>query len=129
MAFGNCITQTATALKTIEARNEQSAREEVQTLIDEWQPDALIIGLPYNLDGTESPMTEKAREFGSGLGARYDLPVDWVDERFTSAEASTMLRDQRRTGEKRRRIRSGEIDALAARLIAETWLRDQNKEQ
>jgi putative Holliday junction resolvase len=73
-------------------------------------------------------MTIRAREFGARLGDRYGLPIDWVDERLTSAEAGTMLREQRRTGEKRRRIQSGDIDALAARLIAESWLRDQDKE-
>ena len=96
----------------------------MQTLIDEWQPEALVIGLPYNLDGSESPMTIRATEFGSRLGAHHSLPIDWVDERLTSAEADTILREQRRTGEKRRRIRSGDIDALVARLIAESWLRD-----
>ena len=96
----------------------------MQTLIDEWQPEALVIGLPYNLDGSESPMTIRATEFGSRLGAHHSLPIDWVDERLTSAEADTILREQRRTGEKRRRIRSGDVDALAARLIAESWLRD-----
>jgi putative Holliday junction resolvase len=96
----------------------------VQILIDEWQPDTLVVGLPYNLDGSDSPMTLRATEFGSHLGAHHGLPVEWIDERLTSAEAATMLREQRRTGEKRRRIRGGEIDALAARLIAESWLRD-----
>jgi len=94
----------------------------VKILIGEWQPDTFVIGLPYNLDGSESPMTTRAREFGSRLETHYGLPIDWVDERLTSAEAGTMLREQRRTGDKRRRIRSGDIDALAARLIAESWL-------
>jgi putative Holliday junction resolvase len=98
----------------------------VQTLIDEWQPDTLVIGLPYNLDGSDSPTTVRAREFGAQLSTLYGLPIDWVDERLTSAEAKTMLREQRRSGEKRRRIRSGDIDALTARLIAESWLRDQD---
>ena len=96
----------------------------MQILINEWQPDTLVVGLPYNLDGSDSPITTRATEFGTRLGAHHGLPIDWVDERLTSAEANTMLREQRRTGEKRRRIRSGDIDALAARLIAESWLRD-----
>lgn len=124
VAFANRITQTATALKTLPARDGQPAHDDVQTLINEWQPDTLVVGLPYNLDGSDSPMTVRATEFGTRLGAHHGLPIDWVDERLTSAEADTMLREQRRTGEKRRRIRSGDIDALAARLIAENWLRD-----
>lgn len=97
---------------------------EVRELISEWRPDALVIGVPYNLDGSESSMTARAEEFGNRLGELYGLPIDKVDERLTSEEAAMMLREQRRTGDRRRRVRKGDIDSLAARLIAESWLRD-----
>ena len=84
-----------------------------------------MVGVPYNLDGSESPMTARATDFGKRLGEEFGLPVDTVDERLTSEEAGMMLREQRRMGQKGRRVRRGDIDSLAAQLIAESWLRDQ----
>ncbi len=92
-------------------------------LIREWEPEALVIGVPYNIDGTESRLTGLAVSFGLQLGERYELPVDQIDERLTSMEARMMLAEQRRTGRRRRKIRREDIDSLSAKLIAETWLR------
>ncbi len=75
------------------------------------------------MDGTESPMTTAAIEFGHRLAEEFALPVDEVDERLTSAEAAAILREQRRSGQRRRKVRRGDIDGLAAQLIADSWLR------
>jgi putative Holliday junction resolvase len=68
-------------------------------------------------------MATRALDFARGLSERYGLPIDTVDERLTSAEASLLLREQRQTGQRRRRVKKTDIDSLAAQLIAETWLR------
>ena len=125
VAFANRMTETATALTTLQARDGHPVPQELQSLIDEWQPDALVVGVPCNLDGSDSPMTSRAMDFGKALGEKHGLPVETVDERLTSEEASMMLREQRRTGERRRKVHREDIDSLAARLIAETWLRNQ----
>jgi len=123
VAFANRATETATPLKTLSARNGVPDEQDVQKLIHEWQPDTLAIGVPYNMDGSESKMADRAIEFGRIIGEQYGLPVDTVDERLTSAEANMMLREQRESGERRRRVRREDVDSLAARLIAESWLR------
>ena len=124
MAYANRLTGSAAALKTLQARDTEAVHHDIAALISEWGPDALVIGVPYNIDGSESRLTGLAVSFGLGLGERYGLPVDQVDERLTSMEARMMLTEQRRTGQKRRKIRREDIDSLSAKLIAEAWLRE-----
>ena len=68
-------------------------------------------------------MAAQAMAFAEHVGEQYGLPIETIDERLTSAEASMLLRDQRQTGQRRRRVKKEDIDSLSARLIAETWLR------
>lgn len=91
--------------------------------VREWTPARLLVGLPYNMDGSETVLTGACRAFGSELGRRFGLPVEFVDERLTSAAATADLREARRSGARTRRVRREDIDANAARLILETWLR------
>ncbi len=101
----------------------------VSNLVDEWKPEVLVVGLPYNEDGSEGPTSKRAREFAAELHARYQLPIEMVDERLTSAEAESILRAQRRAGLRKRRTRKQDIDRLAARLIGESWLRGAGKKE
>lgn len=123
MAFANRVTGRTVTLKTLPTRDTGAVDHDIAALIEEWKPDALVIGVPYNVDGTESRLTGLAVSFGLRLGKRFGLPVDQVDERLTSMEARMMLTEQRRTGQRRRKIRREDIDSLSAKLIAETWLR------
>ncbi len=125
MAFANRTTGSAIALKTLSTRDVEAVNHDIEALIEEWEPDALVIGVPYNIDGTDSRLTALALSFGLGLGKRHGLPVVQVDERLTSMEARMMLAEQRRTGQRRRKIRRKDIDSLSAKLIAETWLREE----
>ena len=124
MAFANRVTDSALTLKTLPTRDDEAVNHEIASMIREWEPGALVIGVPYNVDGTESRLTALAVAFGLRLGERYGLPVDQVDERLTSMEARMVLTDQRRSGQRRRKIRREDIDSLSAKLIAETWLRE-----
>lgn len=124
VAFANRATGTAAALRTLAAGDPAAIDRDIAALIDEWKPATIVIGVPYNVDGTDSRLTAPARAFGSGIGERYGLPVDEIDERLTSAEARMVLEEQRRSGQRRRKIRRKDVDSTAARLIAETWLRD-----
>ena len=69
-------------------------------------------------------MSSRALAFAKRLGDKYGLPIDTIDERLTSVEASMLLREKRRTGQRRRRVNKEDVDSLAAQLIAETWLHD-----
>jgi putative Holliday junction resolvase len=114
---------TASPLKTLLARSGEPNWNAMDELVREWQPGVLVVGLPLNVDGTESAMTARARRFIDALGKRFGLAVEMIDERYTSAEASTLLREQRRAGIMRRRVRPGDLDSMAAVLMAESWLR------
>lgn len=123
VAFANPLAGTAMELTTLPARAGAPEWRTVDKLVLDWEPDMLVVGVPYNMDDSESPMTARAREFAAQLSTRYGLPVETMDERLTSAEASMMLREQRRDGRRKRRVRRADVDRVAARLIAESWLR------
>jgi putative Holliday junction resolvase len=107
VAVGNGLTRSAQALSIINfaSSNERFAR--IQSLIEEWQPAALIVGLPKHPDGAAHEMTEAATRFGNQLHGRFHLPVHWVDERYTSVA-----------------VEQGD-DALAAALILEQYFSEQ----
>ena len=123
VAIGNTGTRTATAVGVLPARGTPDW-EAVTRCVRQWSPDRAVVGLPYNMDGSETVLTAACRQFAAELSKRYQLPVDLVDERLTSSAAQADLRDARRSGARRRRIRREDIDANAARLILETWLQD-----
>ncbi len=81
VAVGNTETKASQALKSITANNADGLFREIESLLKEWLPDQLIVGLPTHPDGTEHEMTQKARRFGNQLQGRFHLPVNWVDER------------------------------------------------
>jgi putative Holliday junction resolvase len=91
--------------------------------VRDWSPTRLLVGLPYNMDGTETVLTGVCRGFARELERRYGLPVEFVDERLTSSAAEADLREVRRSGARTRRVRREDVDANAARLILETWMR------
>ncbi|MDJ0928881.1 MAG: Holliday junction resolvase RuvX [Gammaproteobacteria bacterium] len=124
VAVASTVAGTARELTTLPASDGEPDWVRLDELRREWRPGQFVCGLPYNADGSESAMTARARAFAARLGERYGLVVDMVDERLTSAEAESILRDQRAKGSRRRRTRKQDVDRLAARLIAESWLRD-----
>jgi len=123
VAIGNTGTRTATAVGVLPARGTPDW-EAVTRCVRQWSPDRAVVGLPYNIVGSETGVTAACRQFAAELSKRYQLPVDLVDERLTSSAAQADLRDARRSGARRRRVRREDIDANAARLILETWLQD-----
>lgn len=125
MAVGQTLTGTATALAALPAVDGAPDWAAVDTCIARWAPARLLVGLPYNMDGSETTTTPACRAFGAQLERRTGLPVDYVDERLTSAAAYDELRTQRRSGTRTRRIRPGDVDANAARLIVLSWMENQ----
>jgi len=108
-------------LVTLRIKDDQPDWAEVEKLINEWQPVALIVGLPLNMDGSDNPMTIKARKFGNRLNGRYNLPIHMVDERLTTRIASEALAE---TGLASRKYKTV-IDQLAAQHILQTYLSQQ----
>ena len=103
---------------TVDVRGADPDWDALDGLVRTWQPDALVIGLPLNMDGTETRLAPAARGFGNRLRSRYNLPVHLVDERLTSRAARELL-----AGASRQRVRR-EINAVAAQQILQTFLDD-----
>ncbi len=118
------LTGTATPLTTVAARDGEPNWAQLDALISDWQPELLVLGLPFNSDLSESEMTRRVRAFAAQLEQRYELRVKFMDERYTSAEAEARLKQQRQSGMRNKRIKKTDVDSLAAAIIAESWMRD-----
>jgi putative Holliday junction resolvase len=90
--------------------------------VDGLRPARLIVGAPYNVDGSEGPMAAAARAFAAELERRFALPVHLVDERFSSLEATAALKEQRASGTRRRRVNKADLDSAAAAVILKRFL-------
>jgi putative Holliday junction resolvase len=119
-AVGQQVTGSASPLGAVSNGDAGPDWPAIEGLIDEWRPARLIVGLPMREDGTGSAITAGAEHFAVGL-RRFGLPVETVDERYSSIEALARLKVQRRRG-LRRRLRKNTVDAAAAVVIAERWL-------
>lgn len=107
VATGNALTRSATPLTTIAAVGE-ARFDAIGRLVDEWQPDALVVGVPRHPDGAPHENTLRAERFARQLGGRYGLPVHEVDERYSTVEAAARgARD---------------LDAASAAIILEQFL-------
>ena len=121
VAVGQTVTHTASALSAIKAKEGIPDWAVIERLIKEWQPQQLIVGLPLNMDGTEQPLTQRARKFGNRLHGRFGLPVQFQDERLTSTAAREQLFDAGGF----RKLDKGKVDSTAALLIVEDYLSQQ----
>ena len=119
IAVGQSVTGTASALRTVASRNGKPDWETISLLINEWRPDALVVGLPLHADGSDSEMTGAARKFARQLEARYRLPVHTMDERLSSRAARGLQQDGKRGAQ-------AGIDALAAMIILQNWLESEH---
>lgn len=117
IAVGQMITRTGSPLTTLRAIKDRPDWDGISALIKKWQPSALVVGLPYNMDNTEAELADRAKRFARQLEGRYRLPVHMIDERLTSLEARSLA------GKKIKQIET--LDAIAAQLILETWLSEQ----
>lgn len=112
VAVGQSITGSASPLPPLPARGGRPQWSRVSDLIRSWSVNQLVVGLPLNMDDTESDMSARARSFAAELERRYQLPVAMIDERLTSREALMHVKGDRE-----------QSHGMAAALIAETWLR------
>ena len=110
VATGQTVTRTATGLTTLTAREGKPDWRSVRDLVAEWRPVRLIVGLPLNMDDSESEMSGRARAFAARLGSETGVQVEMADERLTSRAVAPEVAE-----------REGN-HAAAAALIAETWL-------
>ena len=114
VAIGNTLTQTGQPIQIIAENGVDARFGLIEALIQEWQPDQLVVGLPCHPDGAPHEMTLKAKRFGNQLYGRFHLPVDWVDERYSSVvlEGNPDMRDN--------------VDAQSATLILKQYFQEKN---
>ncbi len=125
VAAGQTATSTAEGIETITASGEEIFQR-IDALVNEWLPGALVVGLPLGADGKDdNPTCKAARRFGDELAKRFSLPVSYVDERLTSAEADNALRQTLAPGKKLTEKKRKARDAIAAKMILESWLNEQ----
>lgn len=117
VAVGQTLTGTANPLETIRVSASSPDWDAISRIVMTWQPDALVVGLPLNMDGTEQKVSRRARRFGNQLLGRYRLPVHLVDERLTTREARDRLASEGRAGR--------DDHPVAAQIILESWLNEQ----
>lgn len=122
VAVGQRITDSANPLDVVNNGSQGPDWSRIDRLVAEWRPTRLIVGLPLHADGSKSDIGVAASAFAEDLG-RFGLPVEAVDERYSSIEARDQLREERKQG-RRGRIRKEMIDGAAAQLIAERWLKN-----
>jgi len=121
VACGDTLSHCASPLTTLAAGRAEPLWSGIDALIAAWRPARAVVGLPYNVDDSESAMAPRVREFAKMLEQRYRMPVDLVDERYSSLEAAARLRSARQSGLRRRRVGKEDVDATAACVILERW--------
>ncbi|MGS2722830.1 Holliday junction resolvase RuvX [Porticoccus sp. GXU_MW_L64] len=115
VAVGQTITCSARPLTELRAKDGTPNWDDLKKLLREWQPELVLVGLPLNMDGSESDFATRARKFARRIHGRFGVRVLMVDERLTTQEAKSMA-------DHRENYRDNPVDAIAAQLIMESWL-------
>ncbi|MBN8429352.1 Holliday junction resolvase RuvX [Microbulbifer salipaludis] len=121
LAYGQSLTGSARELDPLPAKDGKPNWDQVQRIVKEWQPQVLLVGLPLNMDGTESEFGARARKFGQRLHGRLGLPVEYADERLSTRAAKDEARERGHRGN----YANQPVDSIAARIFLEDWLRQQ----
>ena len=117
VAVGQPLTRTASPLETLGLVNHKPDWDKIARLLEEWRPQALVVGHPFEMTGREANNAEGAKKFARQLHGRFHLPVHMADERLTSREAWAQL--GKAAGKD-----PSKVDSYAAKLILETWLNE-----
>jgi putative Holliday junction resolvase len=123
VAVGETSTRIASPLAAIEGEANEARFDAIGRIVSEWRPAGFVVGVPRHSDGSEHAVARLAEKFARRLQARYGVPVAFVDETLTSAEAESSLR-----GSRTRAGRKSDVDALAAALILQSYLDELPRE-
>lgn len=126
IAVGDTVSRSASPRRALLSPASGPDWTAIQREIATTGPDVLLVGAPYNDDGSPSRVAPAANRFAVELATRSGLPVERVDERYSSVEAAGELKSRRASGEMRRRVRPGDVDSAAAAVILGSWLHQQN---
>ncbi|CUB05449.1 Holliday junction resolvase RuvX [Marinomonas fungiae] len=121
VAIGQSLTGQGRPLAPLKANDGIPNWDTISALVEEWQPDAFVVGLPLNMDGSENEMCQRARKFAKRLHGRYNRPYHMMDERLSSYEAKGQVIAQGGN----RNFKENSVDGLAAQMILESWFAQQ----
>lgn len=121
VANGQTITGTASPITTLQQIKGNPDWEGIKKLIQQWKPQALIVGMPYHVDGSENKMTKIVAQFCAQLEKRFSLPIHQINEALSSYEAEELLKKNLKIGQHNKH----EIDKMAAAIIVQNWLDQQ----
>ena|ERR1700677_4254205 len=119
VALSDTLGMTAQPLTVLKSEGTQKDIITIGGLVNEHEVSQVVVGLPINMDGTESKQTQKIREFTTKLSNRLNVPVFFIDERLTSRQAERMMTDSGVTAKKQR----GKVDQIAAALLLQSALK------
>ncbi|MGH8253034.1 MAG: Holliday junction resolvase RuvX [Steroidobacteraceae bacterium] len=122
VASGDAITRTAAPLKAVGHGDSGPDWAAIERLLSDYRPAMLVVGFPYNEDGSAGSMAAAASAFATALAQRFGIDVARVDERYSSQEAAAELKQRRASGARRRRVQRADVDSVAAAIILERWL-------
>lgn len=123
LAVGQSLTASASPIDPIRARDGIPDWDALDAIIAQWRPDALVVGIPLNMDGTISEMARRARKFANRIQDRYQLPCYLCDERLTTAAAKRIHLDAGGS----RNFKQESVDGLAASLILQDWFNSSDR--
>ena len=110
--------RVASPVVVLPAAEVRSCARSFQRVIDDWEPDLMLCGLPMTLSGEEGPQAQRVREFAADIAQSTGLPIEFADERLSSAQAKRSLREK---GLSEKAMR-GKVDMIAASLFLQAWL-------
>ena len=122
IASGDTLTRTAAPRGTFANSPAGPDWTGIDREVKSLGPDLLVVGAPYNDDGSPGRIADLATAFAQELTQRYGLKVERMDEGYSSTEADSLLREQRASGQRRKSVRKGDVDSAAAAIILESWL-------
>ena len=126
VAFGQSLSGTARPVSVLKARDGVPDWEQIRSLIETWQPDIFIVGLPYNLDGSDSELLPRAIKFANRINGRFHKPCYGMDERLSSRAAIEKIAEQNGGGRSSGGKKRAAIDDIAAQIILENWFAEFN---
>lgn len=118
LAYGQSLTGSARELSALKANDGMPDWNHIAQLLEEWKPDIVVVGLPLNMDDTESELSTRARKFSRRLHGRFNVEVELMDERLSTFDAKLEAKSRGHKGN----YKNNPIDSIAARLILESWL-------
>ena len=123
VAFGQSLSASAKAVTVLKAKDGIPDWDQIENLLEEWKPDCCVVGLPYNIDGSESELLTRAIKFANRIDGRFNIRCYGMDELLSSKAAIEQVMEDDTSSKKKTAI-----DDIAAQIILENWFNEYNSQ-